>query len=111
MSGKPLVFHPEAVAEAEAAVAWYRERSLRAAEAFVVELEDTLRAIQEAPGRWSPFEADTRRLPLRRYPYFVVYRDRTGQLRSWLLPMVAVGPDTGDLARDSQGNSNFMLPR
>ncbi|MGH9454216.1 MAG: type II toxin-antitoxin system RelE/ParE family toxin [Terriglobia bacterium] len=52
MSGKPVEFHPEALAEAEAAAAWYRERSLQAAEAFVRELEDAVSAIRAAPERW-----------------------------------------------------------
>jgi len=49
MSGKPVEFHPEALAETEAAVAWYRERSLRAAEAFVGELSEAVATISEAP--------------------------------------------------------------
>jgi plasmid stabilization system protein ParE len=76
MSGKPIEFHPEAFAEAEAVVAWYRERSLRAAEAFVSELERAIAAISEAPRRWPFFQADCRRFPLRRFPYLVIYRER-----------------------------------
>ena len=75
MSGKPLEFHPEAVVEAEAAVVWYRERSLRAAGAFLAKLEDAIRIIRDAPERWPAFHAGTRRLPLRQFLYFVVYRD------------------------------------
>ena len=76
MSGKPVEFHPEALAEAEAAVAWYRERSLRAAKMFVSELERAVTAISEAPYRWPLFQAGCRRLPLRRFPYLVVYREK-----------------------------------
>ena len=76
MSGKPVEFHPEALAEAEAAVAWYRERSLRAAEVLVNELEEAIRVISETPERWPLFEAGTRRFPLRRLPYYVIYRER-----------------------------------
>ena len=47
MSGKPVEFHPEALAEAEAALAWYRERSLRTAEVFVSELEKAIEAVSE----------------------------------------------------------------
>ncbi len=76
MSGKPVELHPEALAEAEAAVAWYRDRSLRAAEVFVSELEKAIEAISEAPHRWPSFDAGCRRFPLRRFPYFVVYREK-----------------------------------
>jgi hypothetical protein len=49
MSGKPVEFRPEAFAEAEAAVARYRERSVRAAEVFVSHLERAMVAISKAP--------------------------------------------------------------
>ena|SRR5712692_2197923 len=77
MSGKPVEFHPEALAEAEATLAWYQARSPRAAEAFVNELEHAIEAISEAPRRWPVFEESHRRFPLRRFPFFVVYREKT----------------------------------
>jgi len=76
MSGKPVEFHPEALAEAEAALAWYRERSFRAAEAFAVDLAKAVATISEAPQRWLMFEAGCRRFPLRRFPYLVIYREK-----------------------------------
>ena len=75
MSGKPVEFHPEALAETEAAVAWYRERSFRAAEAFAEEMENAIAANSEAPQRWPAFEAGCGRFPLRRFPYLVIYRE------------------------------------
>ena len=76
MSGKPVEFHPEALAEAEAVVAWYRERSYRAAEAFIDELTKTIATIAEAPQRWPIFEGGCRRMALRRFPYLVIYREK-----------------------------------
>ena len=76
MSGKPVEFHPEAVAEAEAALAWYRERTLRAAEAFVSDLEKAIEAVSEAPHRWPLFDQGCRRYPLLRFPYFLIYREK-----------------------------------
>jgi len=76
MSGKPVEFHPEALAETEAAVAWYRERSLRAAEAFVGELSEAVATFSEAPQRWPIFEAGCRCFPLHRFPYLVIYREQ-----------------------------------
>lgn len=75
MSGKPVEFHPEALTEAEATVVWYRERSLRAAEGFISELEKGVRAVVKAPRRWPIFEAGCRRYPLRRFPYLLIYRE------------------------------------
>jgi toxin ParE1/3/4 len=76
MSGKPVEFHPEALAEAEAALAWYGERSVRAAEAFLSELEKAVEAVSETPRRWPPFELDARRYPLQRFPYLLIYREK-----------------------------------
>ena len=42
-------FHPEAIAEAAAAVQWYQERSEEAAVAFIEELERAVGSIAEAP--------------------------------------------------------------
>ena len=75
MNSKPVSFHPEALAEAVASTSWYRERSQRAAEAFVKELEDAIRLISESPRRWPLFEHRTRRYPLLRFPYLIVYRE------------------------------------
>jgi len=42
--------HPEAVAEAQAAAQWYRERSALAADAFLAELDRAVERIAESPG-------------------------------------------------------------
>jgi toxin ParE1/3/4 len=76
MSSKPVEFHPEALAEGEAALAWYRERSLRAAEAFLSELERAIGVISGVPHRWPLFEAGARPYPLYRFPYLLVYREK-----------------------------------
>lgn len=74
MTGPQLEFHPDALQDAENAVAWYAERSMRAAERFVGEMETALAAIGETPERWPRFDGEARRTVLRRYPYVVIYR-------------------------------------
>ncbi len=71
-----MEFHPEAFAEAEAALAWYRERSVRAAEVFVSELEKAVESVSEAPQRWPLFDQGCRRYPLVRLPYLLIYREK-----------------------------------
>jgi plasmid stabilization system protein ParE len=44
-----LRFHPAALAEAEAAIDWYRERGKTAAENFISDLSDSLGKIREHP--------------------------------------------------------------
>jgi plasmid stabilization system protein ParE len=74
MSGIPVGLHPEAVEEAEAAIIWYANRSKRAAQRFVGELEAAIAAITESPDRWPEFDCGTRRVILRCFPYLVIYR-------------------------------------
>jgi plasmid stabilization system protein ParE len=74
MTGIAIRFHLEAASEVEAAVAWYAERSVRAAERFIEELTSTLAMIAEAPHQWTRFEGNTRRVVLRHYPFVVIYR-------------------------------------
>ena len=74
MNVRRLEFHPDAVAEAEAQRLWYAERSHAAADGFAKELEAALDAILEDPNRWPGYIQGTRRYPLRRYPFLIVYR-------------------------------------
>jgi plasmid stabilization system protein ParE len=76
MAGKPVAFHPEALAEAQAAIAWYRERSVLAANAFITELGKAVDAVYDAPQRWPLYLGETRRFPLRRFPFWVIYREK-----------------------------------
>ena len=68
-------FHPAALREAEDAQAWYEERSLFAASAFLRELSVAVQGIRQAPNRYPSAKAGTRRILLDRFP-FTIY-DRT----------------------------------
>jgi plasmid stabilization system protein ParE len=46
---RPVVFHPAALAEAEAATEWYRQRSERAAARFLDELDRAIQQISSDP--------------------------------------------------------------
>jgi plasmid stabilization system protein ParE len=63
MAAEQVELHPEALAETEAALGWYLERSARAAEAFLAELAHGIAAVSAAPERWPLFLAGTRRYP------------------------------------------------
>ena len=78
--GVELSFHPEAVEEAAAAREWYAERSPRAADAFVAELERGFAVLQEAPHRWPEDVTGTRRLLLRRFPFALIYALRVDRV-------------------------------
>ncbi len=67
-------FHPEALAEAVAAAAWYRERNPATGAAFQAEIDRAIDCILDAPERNPAHVDDTRRYLLRRFPYAVIYR-------------------------------------
>lgn len=68
-----LIFHPEAAEEAAAALLWYEERSLRAAESFAAELKRGFSLLREAPLRWPADSSGARTMRLRKFPYALVY--------------------------------------
>jgi plasmid stabilization system protein ParE len=49
MTARQVEIHPDALAEAEAAIEWYAERSLRAPVAFMEELDKAIESILHAP--------------------------------------------------------------
>jgi plasmid stabilization system protein ParE len=77
MTGRKIEIHPEALAEAKAALAWYAERSSRAPQAFLGELDKAIDTIVNSPRRWPMYEGDCRRFPMFRFPYLVVYREKS----------------------------------
>jgi plasmid stabilization system protein ParE len=81
MPGKPVEFHPEAFEDAAAAFGWYCERSDTAAAGFLRELEHGVAAIAEAPQRWPPGAAGTRRFLLKRFPLSLVYREQATSIQ------------------------------
>jgi plasmid stabilization system protein ParE len=66
--------HPLAADEGEAAERWYRERNETAATRFRRELDRVVDVIAERPETGSPYLSSTRRVLLRRFPFFIVYR-------------------------------------
>jgi plasmid stabilization system protein ParE len=76
----PVYFHPAAADEAEAALTWYAERSPRAAGRFVVSLSETIEGISNSPQRFPPFHSGTKRALVRRFPFLVIFRERSGQI-------------------------------
>jgi len=67
-------FHTAAAREVEDAQAWYEERSLLAASAFLRELSLAVDRIRDAPHQHAAFEHGTRRILLGRFPFTLHYR-------------------------------------
>ena len=80
MPSRHVDIHPEAIAEAQAANRWYRERSASAAEAYLAELDLAVAAIAENPEMWPRYVHGTRRYIFHRFPFFLVYRETAASL-------------------------------
>ena len=72
--------HPDALEEAEAATDWYLARSHRAAISFLDEFDRLVERIAGSPENFPAFDFGTRRAQLRRFPYFLVFRERDGAI-------------------------------
>jgi plasmid stabilization system protein ParE len=83
---KSLVIEDAAFAELREATAWYAERRSGLGSEFFDEVLETLELIQHFPAlgavvpRVSP-KRRVRRLPLRRFPYSIVYRDEETEIQ------------------------------
>ena len=78
MSSASVGLHPEALDEAEAAIEWYRRRSVRAAEMFVDELDRAIERIGDHPRQFPEYAFGARRMLLRRFPYLIIFRETAG---------------------------------
>ena len=82
MGSVSLRLTPEASRDIDVAFGWYLERSESAAAGFLRELERGLELIAETPGIWAVYEAGTRRMVMRRYPFSIIFRERSEELLS-----------------------------
>ena len=83
---KPIRVEDAARNELRVVVAWYEERRRGLGGEFFAEVEHTLDLIERHPGLGAsvprvPIERGTRRLPLRRFPYTIVYREAETEIQ------------------------------
>jgi len=69
--------HNEASIEYDAAFDWYLQRSEEAAITFDAEVNHAIQLIVASPQRWPMGPHGTRRFLLRRFPFFLIYRECT----------------------------------
>ena len=72
---KGLRIHEAARREAHLATVWYAERSIPAAQLFAGDLLAGFKRAAASPLSYPPYLHGTRRLVLRRFPYFIVFFD------------------------------------
>ena len=73
---QPFEYHLEAIHEARAAYQWYAERSQRAADGFIDELDRAEELVRGHPQIAGGYYHGTRCWKLRRYPFGLVYIER-----------------------------------
>ena len=83
MSPKRVEYHQGAIADLKSAVAWYRRRSRKAALDFIEELHRAADTIREAPLRWPTGKNNTRRFPLWRFPFTIIYSEHESVITIW----------------------------
>jgi toxin ParE1/3/4 len=75
MAGKPVLFHPQAAADYEAAFNWYFDRSELAASKFAMAVNAAVDLIAEGPSRWPSDAHGTCKFVLQRFPFIIFYRE------------------------------------
>jgi toxin ParE1/3/4 len=83
MGASRAIFHQDAIADVKNAVAWYQERSARAALDFIEELGRATDTIRDAPQRWPLGKNKTRRFLLWRFPFAVIYSEQASGITVW----------------------------
>jgi len=74
------LFHPGASEDYDAAYAWYHSHGIGIANDFEREIERCLRLIEENPLRWPKYDAQRRRMVVRKFPYCIIYEIIDGQI-------------------------------
>ena len=69
----PFRFHPAAAEEAAAAADYYNGKRDGLGLEFLLDLNDCINAARALPDSGSPYEASTRRLLFRRFPFSLIY--------------------------------------
>jgi len=93
MGANRVVYHQGAIADLKRAVAWYRERSPKAALDFVQELNRATETIREAPERWPLEENNTRRFLFWRFPFALIYSEEETVITIWAVAHGSRRPD------------------
>lgn len=92
---KRAIFHPEAEAEFLASVAYYADRAGDLGERFYQEIRRLVAEIEASPRRHGPWRHGTRRHRAKRFPYAVIFAERSDRLCSSRSRTANATPITG----------------
>lgn len=75
-------FHPASEAELLESVGYYEEKVPGLGKVFLEEFEALASLVRESPKAWQvELQPDIRRVPFRRFPMSIVYREKSGGLQ------------------------------
>jgi toxin ParE1/3/4 len=83
MTARRVEYHEGAIADVKSALAWYQNRSAKAAMDFIEELQRAAETIREAPERWPAGKNNTRRFLLWRFPFAIIYSEEESVITIW----------------------------
>jgi plasmid stabilization system protein ParE len=66
-------FDPIAANEYEAAYSWYIEQSIKAADNFVIAVDEAINTVCANPHRYKKSHKDLREVILKKYPFYLIY--------------------------------------
>jgi hypothetical protein len=100
---KPVIYHPEARAEFDAAAERYESLSVGLGESFVDAVEAIVARIEEAPAQFPVWEANPRVrkavLP-ETFPFVVFFREMESASASWPWPTAPANQGIGRVASE-----------
>ena len=67
------ILHKHAQQDYEQSLEWYMERSVEAAEKFVVAIDNALQLICDNPTRWRNKYKNFHEISLKKYPFTIIY--------------------------------------
>ncbi len=68
-----IVYQPRAFKEYEVAAAWYKERSIQAAENFEAAINKKINILRLSPSRYRKTYKEFREIKLDKYPFNIIY--------------------------------------
>ena len=85
-------FEPDAAEELSEATTYYSMRSVQVAERFLTDVDGAIDLLLRFPGAGAPLSGNLRRLPLKVFPYRLIYRIQGEEIRIYAVAHVRRKP-------------------
>ncbi len=75
-----VIFKPAAVADMEQARGWYEERKVGLGDDFLQSVDSCIALIQRNPEAYPLVHQQVRMMPVRKFPYLIIYTPEANQI-------------------------------